>query len=141
MRKPVSGDLRSFLGLPGGGYPEIQRIVALHSGTVVSLAALILAVGWQHLFIAYALGALLASFNLLVLARLVPQLVFLRSGAVFSLLVSFYLRLFFTGGVLFAAIYVVQLSALGLLLGLSTVFASFLAWGGSFLVSRKQKEA
>ncbi|MCF8085278.1 MAG: ATP synthase subunit I [Desulfohalobiaceae bacterium] len=141
MRKTVNADLRSFLGIPGGDYPEIQRILALHSGTVAALAALLFAAGWSHLLLAYALGALLASFNLLVLARLVPQLVFLRSGAVFSLLVSFYLRLFFTGGVLFAAVYAVQLNALGLLLGLSTVFASFLAWGGSFLVSRKQKEA
>jgi small basic protein len=72
---------------------------------------------------------------------LVPQLVFWQSGAVFSLLLSFYLRLFFTGGVLFAAIYAVQLNAVGLLLGLATVFASFLAWGGRLLVSRKQKEA
>ena len=141
MRKTGSVNLRRYLGLPGEEFPEIQRLLALHSGTVAVIAALLLAAGLRSLIVAYALGALLASFNLLVLARLVPQLVFWQSGAVFSLLLSFYLRLFFTGGVLFAAIYAVQLNAVGLLLGLATVFASFLAWGGRLLVSRKQKEA
>jgi hypothetical protein len=141
MRQAGSANPRSFLGVPGAGSPEIQRILALHSATVVLIAAFLLGSGLSHLILAYSVGALLISFNLVVLSRLVPQLIFARNGAVFSLLVSFYLRLFFTGGVLFVAIYGVQLNALGLLVGLSTVFASFVAWGGCFLVSRKQKEA
>ena len=113
----------------------------MHAGTVAVLAGLLIAAGLSRLLVGYAVGALLITLNLFVLARLIPQLVFLQSGAVFSLLVSFYARLFFTGAVLFAAIYFVQLNALGLILGLATMFASFLAWGGRFFVSRKQKEA
>ena len=104
-------------------------------------AGLLLAAGLSNLLVGYVLGALLITLNLLVLARLIPQLVFLQSGAVFFLLVSFYARLFFTGAVLFAAIYFVQLNALGIVVGLSTMLVSFLAWGGMFFVSRKQKEA
>jgi hypothetical protein len=137
----TSADLFHFLGIPGEKYPEIKRILAVHSGTVALFTAVLLGAGKMDLLLAYFVGALLITFNLLVLARLVPQLVFLQSGAVFSLLVSFYLRLAFTGGVLFAAIYIVQLNAPGLLLGLSTIIASFLAWGGKFVLSRKQKEA
>ncbi len=140
-KRTGSAELLRILGLPGEGFPEIQRIVALHSAAVVAFAALLLAAGYNHLLASYAVGALLITLNLFVLARLIPQLVFLRSGAVFSLLVSFYLRLFFTGGVLFAGIYFMQLNAIGLLLGLSTILASFMAWGGIFFVSRKQKEA
>ncbi|MEF8822626.1 MAG: ATP synthase subunit I [Desulfohalobiaceae bacterium] len=141
MAETRSDRLFGYLGLPGEEIPQIKQILGLHSATVLVLGLLLLGCGLSHLFIPYAVGALLVSFNLLVLARLLPQLVFEQTGAVFALLVSFYLRLAFTGGVLFAAIYIVQLNALGLLLGLSTILASFIAWGGMVLVSRKQKEA
>ncbi|MCF8030746.1 MAG: hypothetical protein K9K39_07615 [Desulfohalobiaceae bacterium] len=131
---------RQLVG-PGAEHPDVRWILAAQAALVVGIAALLPAVGYSHLLIAYAVGALLISFNFTVLARLIPQLIFLQSGAVFSLLFSFYLRLFFTGAVLFFAIYFVELSAIGLLLGLSTILASFVAWGGRFFVSYKQKEA
>lgn len=125
----------------GIDHPEIGWMVKFQYLLVPLAAALIYLGGNVDWLAPFLLGALLATFNFTVLARIVPRLVFMRQGGVFSLLVSFYLRLFFTAGVLFLAIAGARFSIPALLLGLSTVLVSLTAWGGKFLLTHKHKEA
>lgn len=95
----------------------------------------------RSLFLSFAVGALLITFNFFVLARVVSRLVWLQKGAVFPLLVSFYSRLILTGLVLYLAIVVAGFSVISLLLGLSTVLVTILIWSSRVFVAQKLKEA
>jgi hypothetical protein len=125
----------------GIDHPEIRWMVKFQYGLVPLAAALVLFSGHLEWTAPFLLGGLLATFNFTVLARIVPRLVFMRQGGVFSLLVSFYLRLIVTAGALFLAIAWARFSIPALLLGLSTVLISLTAWGGKFLLTHKHKEA
>ena len=110
----------------------------MHGLFVVSLAVLLILLGLTQWLSGYFLGALLITFNLLVLARILPHLIFMQKGAVFSLLLNFHLRLFFTGIALVVGVYLLQLHTIGLVLGLGTIIVSFMLWGAIFLVPHKQ---
>lgn len=90
----------------------------------------------------FVTGGLLASFNLSVLARLVPQLIWVQKGAVFALLISFYFRLIFTALILVVALVALKLPAVILLAGLSTLVGTLILGIGKYIVTLKhEKEA
>jgi hypothetical protein len=92
---------------------------------------------WAFEFI---VGALLGGVNFYALAKIVQQLIFVRRGAVASLLVSFYFRLLFTAIVLYVVIVFFKANIVALLSGLSVVIINILIFGAT-LVGQKLKEA
>ncbi len=109
--------------------------------SVVILGGLIFLFFGKFYLASFLVGALLVTFNFLILARKLPFLIKTQKGSVFSLLVSFYSRLLFTGVVLFFCIAVVKFPIFSLLIGLSTVIVTIMLWGLKFILLYKHKEA
>ncbi len=99
---------------------------------------------WAGLWpVYYLVGVLLATYNFFSLARFIQQVVhyhFTRALLV-SLLVRVYGRLLLTGLVLVVMIGWLKAPVEALLIGLSTVVATILFWGGSYVFEQKVKEA
>ncbi|MFP4168150.1 MAG: ATP synthase subunit I [Desulfonatronovibrionaceae bacterium] len=91
-------------------------------------------------WIGFAVGAVLGTANFYFLACFVQELVYHQGGAVFPLLVSFYLRLGITGVILVASVVYWEANIYSLLAGLSIVLLNVLIFG-AVLVSQKFKEA
>ncbi len=108
---------------------------------VIILGSLIFFFLGKFYLASFLVGALLVTLNFLILARKLPFLIKTQKGSVFSLLVSFYFRLLFTGVVLFFCIAVVKFPVLSLLIGLSTVIITIMLWALRFILLYKHKEA
>ena len=89
----------------------------------------------------FGVGAALISLNFFVLAGMIQRLIFMRKGAVVSLLVSFYFKLFLFGLALFVMIVYAHASVTALLAGLSTVVVNVGIWGGTQIFGHTVKEA
>jgi len=79
--------------------------------------------------VAFAAGAVLITLNFWALARIVQHLMYVRKGAVFTLLAIFYGKLIISGLGLYLVLVVWQLPVWGLVAGLSTVVVNATAWG------------
>jgi hypothetical protein len=121
-RKTEAWLYRSGFANPGvRGLVKSQLYVALTSSALAFLLGL-------RLGGAFAAGALLVTVNFFFLGRVVQELVFVRKGAVASLLFGFYLRLFLTGAALFLLIAWVEAPVVALLAGLTTVVVAIFMW-------------
>ncbi len=101
----------------------------LISGTVASAWAL-----------AFGAGAFLATFNFWYMTKAVQKLLYVRKGAVASLLLLFYGRLILTVIAIMALIILLDAPVVGLLVGLSTVVVTAITWALAN-VMQKAKEA
>lgn len=137
----IRKDTDDFLKQRGIDNPEVRWLLALHLLILVGGAALFLAL-WSGVHLAaYCVGGLLSFLNFYILARVVPRLVQSGSGGIFSLVFGFYLRLVLTGVVLFLSIAWLDFPVVSLLLGLSTVLLTIMAWFCKFVLTHKHKEA
>ncbi len=139
--KNIRTKTNNFLRSQGIEHSEIQWMIKLYIFLVLVLTSIFGVMFAPAMQIAYLIGALLTFLNFFVLARTVPKLIFVRKGAVFSLLTVYYLRLMFTALILFVAIAGVKLPVISLLIGLSTLLITFIIWFGKYLVKYKKKEA
>ncbi len=97
-------------------------------GTLGSVAA-VLVTGFSTWGFSFAAGALLISINFWWLSKAAQELVRVRQGAMFTLLMLFYGRLLLTGAAIALLIVWFGASAFGLLAGLSTVVVNATLWG------------
>ena len=133
--------VNDFLQRQGVEHPEVQWLIKVQTLLVIFITSVIALLFSNKVLVAYVIGALLTYFNFFVLARTVPKLIFVRKGAVFNLLVVYYMRLMFTAVILFIAIAGIKLPAVSLLIGLSTLLITFIMWFGKYLMIYKNKEA
>lgn len=94
----------------------------------------------KSIFLGFVTGAVLGGINFYFLAKVVQELVCLKSGAVVPLLFNFYFRLAVTGVILFISVVYWEVSIYSLLIGLSIVLLNILIFGAT-LVGQKFKEA
>lgn len=110
-------------------YLAVFSSLILLTGTALSAWAL-----------AYAAGALVVSVNFWYMAKAVQILLYVRKGAVTSLLLLFYGRLIVTVLAIMGLIILLDAPVVGLLSGLSTVVVSAITWA-LVNVMQKAKEA
>lgn len=96
-------------------------------GALGSVAA-VLVTGFSTWGFSFAAGALLISINFWWLSKAAQELVRVRQGAMFTLLMLFYGRLLLTGAAIALLIVWFGASAFGLLAGLSTVVVNATLW-------------
>lgn len=124
--------------------PEVRKIVRNQLYILCLSLITAAALGWiSPIFLHFAAGVILITYNFYSLAKFVQQIVFFRSSgkAVFELLIRFYGRLIITGVALFALIVWAGVSVPALLAGLSTVIVTILFWGATQMLGHKVKEA
>lgn len=112
----VQDDIRSLM--------RSQLLLSL--ALALGLLGVTLGSPWAQAFLA---GALIITLNFWALAHVVQQLVYVRKGAIFTLLVIFYGKLLISGVLLYLVLGVWHLPVWGLVAGLSTVVVSIIAWG------------
>ncbi|HCF06022.1 MAG TPA: hypothetical protein DEU72_07310 [Desulfomicrobiaceae bacterium] len=130
--------IESMLYRWGYFVPEVRRMVALQLAVAVVALMLLPLGGWGRDF---CIGAVLGTLNFLALARFIQELVFLRRGAVLSLLVGFYARLILTAVALYVVLILWHASVAMVLMGLATVIVNILLWGIVHFLGRTSKEA
>jgi hypothetical protein len=141
MLKKIKVKTNSFLIDKSYENKEIRTLLNLQFLFLFFVITGLIFLGYVQELPAFMLGALVATFNFLVLARIVPKLIMEQKGSVFSLLISFYLRLFLTALVLFLAIAWAKVNIYPLLAGLSSVIFTVLIWVGKSVFINKIKEA
>ena len=130
-----------FLYKRGFHISEVRRLLMSQFlvAIVCSLFFLLFFRGsWAVHFVA---AAMLATVNFYILAQVIQKLVFVRTKAVLSLLLSFYARLAGLGIALYAMLIWAQFSLVAVLGGLSTILVSIMLWGAIFYIEQKEKEA
>lgn len=130
--------IESMLYRWGYFVPEVRRMVALQLAVAAAALVLLPLGGWGRDF---CIGAVLGTLNFLALARFIQELVFLRRGAVLSLLVGFYARLILTAVALYVVLILWHASVAMVLMGLATVIVNILLWGIVHFLGRTSKEA
>ena len=133
--------IESWLQVLGIVHPEAQWMVVFQTVISCLLSFALTWAGWKPYGAGFAIGALLVTLNLFLLAKFVPHLIWAGKGSVFTLLAGFYLRLVGTILVLFLAIVVAGLSPIGVLAGLSTILVTFAVWTGRYVMAQQHKEA
>jgi hypothetical protein len=142
MNKEINQKINRLLISQGISHPEIHWFVKCQFVTLFIGICAVSGFGNGYQVASFVTGGLLASFNLSVLARLVPQLIWVQKGAVFALLISFYFRLIFTALILVVALVALKLPAVILLAGLSTLVGTLILGIGKYIVTLKhEKEA
>lgn len=125
----------------GFEHPDVRALIRnqllLAAGASLILLAATALSAWAMAFTA---GSFLATFNFWYMAKAVQKLLYVRKGAVTSLLVLFYGRLIVTVLAIMALIILLDAPVVGLLTGLSTVVVSAITWGLAS-VMQKAKEA
>ena len=133
--------IERFLYKRGFEHPDVRALMRnqllLGGGVSLLLLAATALSLWAFAFLA---GAFLASFNLWYMSKAVQKLLYVRKGAVTSLLVLFYGRLIVTVLAIMALIIWLDAPVVGLLTGLSTVVVSAITWSLAN-VMQKAKEA
>lgn len=116
----------------------VRNQIVMTGGTFI----LALMLGWflGGLF-SLAAGAALATFNFWFLAKFVQLVIFKKQDSVAGLLAQFYGRLFLTGLALYVLLVPLEASAIGILIGLSTVVVTMFIWGVSQMMGKTAKEA
>ena len=140
MLSRMNKKIESFFYKRGIDVPEIRILMRNQlylTGLGISISVVFGLTTWAFEFI---VGALLGGLNFYALAKIIQQLIFVRRGAVVSLLVSFYFRLLFTAVVLYFVIVSFKANIVALLSGLSIVTINILTFGAT-LVGQKMKEA
>ncbi len=140
--------IESFLRRRGFTHPDVRCLVRnqlyLAAGACVFAVMATGSALWAHALapwaMAFAAGTLLITFNFWSLAKFGQHLVYMRKGAIMSLLIRFYFRLLLTGVALYGLIAYCNFSTIALLAGLSTVVANAIFWGVAGL-RQKVKEA
>ncbi|GAB6162166.1 hypothetical protein JCM12298_13250 [Desulfothermus naphthae] len=91
----------------------------------------------------FLIGGLLVSLNFIVLARILPHLVVNKDAksSIFSLLVSFYSKLIFTGIILLITIVFLKMPIYPLVIGLSTIVMGTIFWIVKYIITTNHKEA
>lgn len=126
-------------GFTHEGTRQMVRDQVALTGVAIALAFVL---GWvfDGLF-SLAAGAALATFNFWFLAKFVQRVILKKHGSVAGLLAQFYGRLFLTGLVLYGLLVPAEASAIGILVGLSTVVVTIFIWGVSRMMGKTAKEA
>ena len=130
--------VRGFAAAPLRRLMRSQIFVALACTATVVLSP------WLGMWpVDFALGAVLATYNLYALSRFVQQMVLTTytRGLLVSLLLRVYGRLLLTGLTLYVLIRWGQSSVPALVIGLSTVAATILIWGLAQRFEHNVKEA
>ena len=141
MRIRLRKNLEAWLRQRGIIHPQAQWLVVFQTLLSVVIPLGIFGCGWYRFGIGFGTGALLASCNFYVLAKIVPQLIQENKGSIFAVLTSFYIRLFLTAIALFLAIVPAKLPPISILAGLSTILVTFVVWIGKYIVTQQHKEA
>ena len=140
MLARVNRKVEGFFYKRGIDAPEIRILLRNQlylTGLGIGISLIFGLTTWAFEFI---VGTLLGGINFYALAKIVQQLIFVRRGAIASLLVSFYFRLLFTAIVLYVVIVFFKANIVALLSGLSVVIINILIFGAT-LVGQKMKEA
>ena len=140
MLARVNRKVEGFFYKRGIDVPEIRILMRNQlylTGLGIGISLIFGLTTWAFEFI---VGTLLGGINFYALAKIVQQLIFVRRGAVASLLVSFYFRLLFTAIVLYVVIVFFKANIVALLSGLSIVIINILIFGAT-LVGQEMKEA
>ncbi len=133
--------LERFLFEKGFENPDVRRLVRNQIVLACGLSlVLMLATLFHPWALAFCAGSALATFNFWYMVKAVQKLLYVRKGAVASLLMLFYGRLIITVLAIIALILWCDVSIVGLLFGLSTVVVSAITWGLANVV-QKVKEA
>ncbi len=139
--KRTNQRVERFLHERGFTNPGIRQLVRyqlyLATGSSLGLMLATLFSAWSW---AYAAGAVVITANFWFLTRAAQNLMFVRKGAVTSLLLLFYGKMILTALALYALVALVEVPVSGLLAGLSSVVLSAVIWGAMNLRQR-EKEA
>jgi hypothetical protein len=133
--------IEAWLNRRGIDHPQAQWMVEFQVAAAVAAWIGIVLCGWVQSGMGFGVGALLATMNFCVLARIVPQLIQEQKGSILAVLASFYLRLLLTAVVLFLALVPAGLPPISVLAGLSTILVTFMVWAGKYIVTQQHKEA
>lgn len=124
-------------GFRASGVREITRNQLYVTGAFVILSLLLLPFTFLPLHAAF--GAVIITFNFIALAKFAQHIVSFQYDRrlLFKMLFRFYGRLLLTGIVLFILLAWMKVSVVALLIGLSTVPAVIVVWGGTRIVEQK----
>jgi hypothetical protein len=121
---------------------DVRALMSAQLCVAVAASAICLAVtGFGLWGLSFAAGSFLITMNFWSLAKFGQGVVFVRRGAVLSLLLRFYLRLALTGVALYVLIAYAQAPAAPLLAGVSTAVAAMIWWGMARTLRTQVKEA
>ncbi|MGE4299720.1 MAG: ATP synthase subunit I [Desulfovibrionaceae bacterium] len=122
--------------------PGVRRLVTNQLHLCLASCIVAAAACWfARATLDFAMGAVIVTANFYGMAKFVHEAVYMKKGAVLSLLLLFYGRLLLTGIVLYVLIVWVKVSVAALVAGLSTALVTILIWGGRRVVGHKAKEA
>jgi hypothetical protein len=112
----VLGDARTLMR---------NQMLLVAGGSALAMVA----TGFSNWGLSFTAGALIITMNFWWLAKAAQELVRVKQGAVFTLLLLFYGRLLLTAAAIALLVAWLDASAYGLLAGLSTVVANAALWG------------
>lgn len=142
MVREMHRRLEAVLYRRGVESPTVRRL--LTNQLYISVAGFLISLlitGGGRWALDFGIGAGLITLNFFGLSRMVQRLITMRKGAVISLLLGFYFKLFLFGLVLYLMIVYAHASVTALLAGISTVVANIMLWGATQIWGHKVKEA
>ncbi len=133
--------IERYLYRRGFEHPDVRSLIHIQlllavGGSLVLISGSV-ASAWA---LAFGAGSLLATFNFWYMTKAVQKLLYVRKGAVASLLLLFYGRLILTVTLIMVLIIFFDAPVVGLLAGLSTVVVTAITWTLAN-VMQKAKEA
>lgn len=132
--------INKFLSARGIKNPDVQWILSFQLLLVTFCIFCLGLSGWRDYLPGFLTGALIMTFNLFTLAKILPNLIKYRKGSVPVLLFNFYLRLVVVGAILYLAIVWAKFSVISLLIGVSTLLITSMVWTGRLVIRHKHKE-
>lgn len=144
MTGSIHRNLERALYRRGFSHPQVRQLMLVQIYLGLASTVLCFAVGGLTAWpLAFAAGALLATWNFYHLARFATTLLgaAYSRGMLVSLLARFYGRLLLTGAALFALLFWGELSISAMLAGLSSLVLSIFCWGVANLAGYTTKEA
>lgn len=142
MLAKMNHRIESYLYRKGFTMPEIRSMVRNQVWWLLASVLGVLAVsGFSGWTLGFVCGAVLAVLNFWTLAKVAPQIMHIRKGAVAPLLFQFYGRLVLTGLALFVLIAYAAVPVVSLVSGLGVVVANVVSWGAFYAKWQKVKEA
>lgn len=132
--------INEFLSARGIKNSDVQWILSFQFLFVLGCVFCLGLSGWRDSLPGFLTGALIMTFNLFTLAKILPHLIQQKNGSVPALLFSFYLRLIVVGVILYLAIVWANFSVTSLLAGVSTLLITSMVWTGRLVIRHKHKE-
>ena len=133
--------IERFLYERGFEHPDVRSLMRTQTYLAACFSLILIAgTAFSAWSLAFFAGAVLASCNFWYMAKAVQKLLYVRKGAVTSLLLLFYGRLILTVLAIMALIIFLDVPISGLLAGLSTVVVTAITWALAG-VMKKAKEA